>query len=104
MVNSLYRFIIRQFAGKIAALISSIILFAVLQAFGWIASKSPEIAATIHPQQVADWLSTLVIALLNIAANKYHLDNATVQSVENAIKDASPEVVIKAQPVNPPQK
>lgn len=100
-MKSIYQFIVRQFAGKIAALVSSVILFAVLQGFAWVASKSPEIAATIHPQQVADWLSSVIIAFLNIAANKYHLDNATVQSVENAIEAAPPEVVVKAQPVDP---
>jgi len=104
MVNSLIQFVVRQFAGKIAAAIASGILFGVLKAFSEIAAKSPEIAATINPQEVAGWLAALAIALLNIAANKWHLDQTTVQTVEDALKAAPPVVSVKAEPVNDPAK
>ena len=99
MVN----FIIRQFAGKIAAALASAILIAVLHGFAWLAAQCPEIAALCNPQAVATWLDTLVIAALNIAANKYHLDNSTVQAVEDALKATPPEVIVKAEPLKPAQ-
>jgi len=101
MVTQLIQFIIRQFAGKIAAAVSSIILVAVTHAFAWIAAQSPEIAALCNPQAVVIWLDTLAIAALNIAANQYHLDNATSQRIVDALKAAPPVMVVKAELVNP---
>ena len=93
-------FIIRQFAGKIAAAVASLILIAVTQGLALLAAKVPEIAALCNPQAVATWLDTFVIAVLNIMANKYHIDAATAKTVEDAIAEASPTVVVK-EPVNP---
>ncbi len=88
-------FIIRQFAGKLAAAVSTAILFAVLHGVAWLAAHCPWIAATIDPQAVATWLSALLVAVLNIAANQYHLDKATALKVENAIEAAPPVIPVR---------
>ena len=96
-------FIIRQFAGKIAALIAAAFAGAVSWGFVHVAALSPAVAATIDPNAVAATLTAVFLAVMNVVANKYHLDNSTVQSIENAIKAEPPEVVVKAEPLKPAQ-
>jgi len=98
MVN----FIIRQFAGKIAAVVASLIAIAIIHGFAWLAAQCPQIAALCNPQAAATWVDTVVIAAFNILANKYHMDSATVQTVADALKATPPEVVMQAEPVTKP--
>ena len=99
MVNSLVQFIIRQFAGTIAAAVASGILFAVMAGFAWLSAHFPTVAALCSPQEVAGWLAAFVVAMLNIAANKWHLDQKTVAEVDAEIAKNPPVPIVKAEPV-----
>ena len=99
MVSSLIQFIVRQFAGKIAAAVASGILFAVMAGFSWLAAHYPTIAALCSPQEVAGWLAAFIVAVLNIAANKWYLDQKTVAEVDAAIAANPPVPIVKAEPV-----
>lgn len=98
MVN----FIIRQFAGKIAAVVASAITAAIMWGFVKLAALCPTVAATIDPNAVAATLTAMVLAIMNVVANKYHLDNPTVQTVEDAIQAGPAMVAVKAEPVKKP--
>lgn len=73
-MKTLLPLIIRLFAGKISALIASAVLYGVLWTVAHVAALNPQIAAMIDPQATANWVFALIIAILNAATNKYHLD------------------------------
>lgn len=102
MVNKLVQFIIRQFAGKIAAAVASGILFLVMGGFAWLSAHYPSIAALCSPQEVAGWMAAFLVAVLNIAANKWHLDQKTVVDIDAAIAENPPVAIVRAEPVNKP--
>jgi len=101
MINKLIQWFIGLFARRIAAFISAAILAAVVQGFAWLAEKSPELAALCNPQEIAGWLSTLAVTLLFIAANKVPKAAGAARKVAEHLQSSPPEVVMKAQPVNP---
>jgi len=91
MVN----FIIRQFAGKAAAAVATVLTILVLHGFAFLCAKVPSIAALCDPQAVATWCDTAVIAIFNILANKYHMDAATETKIADELKANPPVIPIR---------
>jgi hypothetical protein len=75
-MKPLIPFVVRLFSGKITALISSAVLYVVLYLLAKLAALSPEIAASIDPNKLANEIYLILVVALNAATNKFHLDNA----------------------------
>jgi hypothetical protein len=75
-MKPLISIVVRLFSGKITALISSAVLYVVLYLLLRLAALSPEIAASIDPNKLANGIYLILVVALNAATNKFHLDNA----------------------------
>jgi len=75
-MKPLTSFVVRLFAGKITALISSVVLYLVMYFLGKLAALSPEISGSIDPDKLANEIYLILVVALNAATNKLHLDNA----------------------------
>jgi len=63
----------KMFGRRIASIISGAILWLVFAGVGKLASLSPQIAATIDMNQLANWLFCAVVIGINAVSNHFHL-------------------------------
>lgn len=87
--------LLRPFAGRLASLISSLVLACVVKLLAILAAKSPMIAALIDPNQVADCIMIALLAGINMATNHYHIGQYT-----QPVADALAAEQEKLKPVN----
>jgi len=65
----------KLFGGRIASVIASGVVWLVFAAVGKLASLSPELAATIDCNQLANWLFLAVVIGINSLTNHFHLQS-----------------------------
>ena len=91
--------LVKLFGGTIKARFAGYITMATLWIIAQVAKYlSPEIAAQIHPDAVAGFISAIILNELNSLTNK--TKNTTLASLQNVLKDANVAIPVeKASPV-----
>lgn len=64
---------IKAFGGRIASVIAAGIVWLIFAAVGKLASFSPELAATIDCNQLANWAFSATLIGINAVSNHFHL-------------------------------
>lgn len=91
MINLL----VRLFGGTIKARFAGYVTMATLWIVAQVAKYiSPEVAATIHPDAVAGFISAIILNELNSITNK--TKNAGLASLQNVLQEANVEIPVKA--------